>query len=113
LQLNIKGLTRLNSIGIRNLLKFLNKWGARPFSYIECTSEFIDQVNMIPALLGTGGHGKIVDLYVPFECDECGHEHEFYGKVDEFNEEEPVRACPKCGGEMFVLSDSFFVFRKR
>ena len=111
LQLNVKGLTRLNSIGIRNLLKFLSKWGSRPFSYHECTSELIDQINMIPALLGTARQGKVIDLFVPFECSDCGHEHEFYGKVDEFNGPELHRTCPKCGGKMTVLTDSFFVFR--
>ncbi len=32
LRLNMKDVSRLNSIGVRNLLKFLAEWGAKPFT---------------------------------------------------------------------------------
>ena len=51
LRLNFKGISRFNSIGIRGLLKFLFAWGAKGLIYEECPSEFVDQANMIPALL--------------------------------------------------------------
>jgi hypothetical protein len=119
LHLNIKDVSRLNSIGIRNMLKFLNGWGEKGLVYHECPSEFVDQVNMIPALLGTKGHGRIESLHVPYECDECDHEEEKLCDVKDIevvlkkDGEPPTAECPKCQSEMYVLSDSFFVFLQR
>src|SRR5689334_16178520 len=59
LRLDMREVTRLNSIGIRNLLKFLADWSPRKFIYLNCPSEFIDQVNMIPALLGNKNNGEV------------------------------------------------------
>lgn len=119
LRLNMKEVSRLNSIGIRNLLKFLSDWGSKAFSYDQCPSEFIDQINMIPALLGTKAHGKVLSLYVPYECSACDHDDEVLAQADDFRagikagREPPKRPCPKCGQEMAVLTDSFFVFLSR
>jgi hypothetical protein len=118
LRLNMKAVSRLNSIGIRNLLKFLSDWGPRAFTYEECPSEFIDQVNMIPALLGSKNNGKIESLFVPYECPACDHEDEVLSKVSDFAHvpaggEGPSRTCAKCGGKMTILTDSFFIFLMR
>lgn len=118
LRLNMKDVSRLNSIGIRNLLKFLSDWGPRAFAYEQCPSEFIDQVNMIPALLGSKNHGKIDSLYVPYECPDCDNEDEVLAKVTDFagihsGSQPPTRTCGKCGGKMSILTDSFFIFLMR
>jgi len=118
LRLNIQMVSRFNSIGIRNLLKFLAIWGNKAFSFERCPSEFIDQINMIPALLGTKGHGEIKSLYVPYECVSCDHEEDVLGTLDEYRDgvgggSWPVRACGKCGNNMTMLTDSFFVFLSR
>ncbi len=116
LRLNMKQVTRLNSIGIRNLLKFLADWGPKPFSYEECPSEFVDQLNMIPALLGVKNHGKVVSLFVPYECLNCDHEEEVLGDLTAYEPSlkngtpPPAQSCPKCKADMVVLTDSFFVF---
>lgn len=115
LRLNMRKVSRLNSIGIRNLLKFLSAWGPKPFEYLETPSEFTDQVNMIPSLLGPKGHGSIKTLFVPFECKNCDFEQELLCKSEEFDAvkdggEAPPRKCPKCGGPLAVLTDSFFGF---
>ncbi len=118
LRLNMKDVSRLNSIGVRNLLKFLADWGTKPFSYDQCPSEFIDQINMIPALLGTKSHGEIMSLFVPYECLSCDHEEEALCPLADFKGisqggEAPKRQCPKCGSASTVLTDSFFVFLTR
>ena len=118
LRLNLKGLTRLNSIGIRNLLKFITDFSPCAFVYEECPSEFIDQVNMIPALLGVKNNGKIKSLFVPFECPTCDHEDEVLSEVSEYTALKsggsgPAHTCSKCGGKMNVLMDSFFIFMTR
>lgn len=118
LKLNMRNVSRFNSIGIRNLLKFLSEWGQKPFEYIECPSEFIDQVNMIPALLGAKRHGEIRSFFVPYECQSCDFEEEVLGDVDQYavvaqGGEPPMRKCPKCAGTMNVQTDSFLVFLSR
>lgn len=118
LRLNMREVSRLNSIGVRNLLKFLAEWGTKAFIYDECPSEFIDQINMIPALLGTKGHGKIKNLFVPYECPSCDHEEEVLCPIEDFQgvskgQEAPKRKCSKCGSQATVLTDSFFVFLTR
>lgn len=118
LRLNLREVSRLNSIGVRNLLKFLADWGAKPFLYEQCPSEFIDQINMIPALLGTKGHGEIVSLFVPYACTACDFEEEVLGSLNDFRAvaqggDAPQRACGKCGAATTVLTDSFFVFLSR
>lgn len=118
LRLNMKGVSRLNSIGVRNLLKFLADWGTKAFSYDQCPSEFIDQINMIPALLGTKGHGEVLSLFVPYECSKCDFEEEILSPLADFKGvaqggELPKRKCAKCGSPSTVLTDSFFVFLTR
>ena len=115
LQLNMRQVTRLNSIGVRNLLKFLADWGPKAFSYDQCPSKFIDQINMIPALLGVKNHGTVKSLFVPYECNNCDHEEEVLAPVDDYcafakGQQAPKRQCPKCASPMNVLTDSFFVF---
>ena len=118
LKLNMRLVSRLNSIGIRNLLKFIGDWGPKPFEYLECPSEFIDQINMIPSLLGAKKTGKVVSLFVPYACDKCDHEPEVLCPVGDFagvaaGGEPATRKCEKCGGTLTVLTDSFFVFLTR
>ncbi len=115
LRLNLQGLTRLNSIGVRNLLKFLANWGDKPLIYEHCTSEFIDQLSMIPALLGIKKQGQVASLYVPYECTRCDHEADIFGPMSEYEgalrtNTWPTKSCSKCGGSMQVISDTFFAF---
>jgi predicted RNA-binding Zn-ribbon protein involved in translation (DUF1610 family) len=118
LRLDMQEVSRLNSIGVRNLLKFLSGWGGKAFSYERCPGEFIDQVNMIPALLGTKRQGTIKSLYVPYECPKCEHEEEVLGDLAAYvpgiaTGAFPQHKCPNCGDMMTVVTDSFFVFATR
>lgn len=116
LRLNLKGIEGVNSVGIRNLLKFLNYWGERPLIYQECPSDFIDQINMIPAILGAETQAEVESFVIPYACDECGHEAESPGTTEEVKNEmessgsEPTQTCPECNSEMYVIFDSFFHF---
>ena len=115
LKIDLGKVTRFNSIGIRNMLKFLQGWGSKPFEYHACPAEFINQINMIPSLLGSPRRtGSIASLYVPYECDSCEFEtdlltpaHEVSGATESANLEKP---CPKCGSRMAVPVDTFFLF---
>jgi hypothetical protein len=118
LRLNLSKVGRINSIGVRNFLKFLNDWGSKDMSYIGCTVDFVDQLNMIPSLSGINGHIVVESALVPFECDDCDTEKEILNDMIELakliksGDDLPARKCD-CGGEMYVLMDSFFVFLER
>lgn len=119
LRLNLRLLTRFNSIGVRNFLRFLTDWGPKAFVYDQCPSEFVDQINMIPALLGTKGQGRVETLFVPYECSNCDNEEEVLSRAEDYRAaakagaDLPSRTCGKCGHPMTVLMDSFFVFLTR
>ena len=63
-------------MGLRNLLRFLANWGSRSLTYRRVPADLVEQINMIPALLGEQGQGVIESCYVPYECRSCGHESE-------------------------------------
>lgn len=118
LRMNLKGVSRFNSIGIRGLLKFLFAWGGKGLIYEECPSEFVDQANMIPALLGTKKQGVILSLFVPYECTSCDFDEELLSRTDELQKTLAAggaltKSCPSCGGKMEVPAESFFHFLKR
>ena len=118
LRLNFKGISRFNSIGIRGLLKFLFAWGSKGLIYEECPSEFVDQANMIPALLGAKKQGVIHSLFVPYECTSCDFDEELLAQTADLQktlaaEGKLVKSCPSCGGKMEVPAESFFYFLKR
>jgi hypothetical protein len=115
LRLNLSQLAKMNSIGIRNFLRFLSEWGSKEIYYEHATSEFIDQVNMIPSMKGAANQAKILSFNVPWQCLSCDHEDEVFmeaGKVEPLLEDgkELSRSCPKCGKEMSLLVDSYFDF---
>ena len=118
--LNLKNVLRFNSTGIRNLLKFLNKWGSRPLIYQDCPCDFIDQVNMIPALLGQPeGTYKIQSLFMPYECRTCGYESEDLEQFDTVvkivgsDRQITKKPCPKCASPLHLISEAYLFFLDR
>lgn len=105
--LNMGGIEYFNSLGVRAWLNFVKLMGdGRPFSYSQCTPDFINQINMIPAL--TKG-AEILSFSSEFACPRCGHQQtiEFNGKNDkstllgEFSQQ----TCDKCGDTLLPEED--------
>ena len=115
LRLNLSQLSKMNSIGIRNFLRFLADWGTKEIHYEHATSEFIDQVNMISSMKGSAHQAKILSFNVPWQCVSCDHEDEVFMEAAEVGPmlkdgKDLSRICPKCGTQMSLLMDSFFDF---
>ena len=116
LTLNFRHVERFNSVGIRNLLRFLQLWGQKPLIYYDCPVELINQISMIPSLMGLPKPiAKVETLFVPYECTSCDHEAEVLAPIGDFagvtdGESAPSKPCPKCGQVMEVASDTFFAF---
>lgn len=116
LTLNFKGLKRLNSVGVRNLLGFIHQWGDKPLVYQECPDVLIDQISMVQDLLGFGKKvAEIESFYAPYVCVSCEHEAEFLIQMPDLTSAKSLELknepCPKCGSEMeSELSPEFLQF---
>ena len=61
---NLKGLKSINSTGIREWIKLMQKMKAVKISFLECPKVFIDQVNMVQGF--APDNSKIMSFYVPY-----------------------------------------------
>lgn len=62
--INFQGLKSINSTGIREWIKLMQKLKSVQLSFVECPKVFIDQVNMIQGF--APANTKILSFYVPF-----------------------------------------------
>lgn len=117
LRLNLKNVAHMNSIGIRNFLKFLSDWGSKRLEYHECPADLIEQFNMIPPLLGSQTQAVVQSFEIPYECTSCDQTLLEWIKTSSLPKVEffedwvgPIKACPKCGQEMIVSFEHYFTF---
>lgn len=115
LRINFKNVTRLNSVGVRNLLTFIRDWGDRPITYVECPDIVMDQLSMVKDLMGMGQRvAEVESFYAPYACDSCDHETEFLISVADLKSNELKllpKKCPKCSAPMDPeLSTEFLQF---
>lgn len=115
LKLNLKGIVRLNSVGVRNLLTFIRDWGEKQIVYIECPDVVMDQLSMVKDLMGF--NKKIADVesfLAPYVCESCEREEEFLVQVSDLRAKGlklEDKKCPNCSGDMEPeLSIDFFRF---
>lgn len=84
LKFNLRGITAINSNGIRKFLAFVMKDPKREMEFYECSTEFIVNVNIIPEILGTPPSARrIKSLYVPLNCENCDHSENHLIKFDQ------------------------------
>jgi serine/threonine protein kinase len=114
--LNVSGMTRMTSFGVRQWLKAMD---ALPKSITDlyvlgCPTFFVDQLNMV---LNFGGTSKILTVVAPFTCPSCGVES---GETIDVLVERanlakgglPEKECARCGGklEFDETPESYFAF---
>jgi hypothetical protein len=102
LKLNLKGVKKINSMGILRFLRFIAQWGQKPLECHECSAEFTDVVAMFPAVLGSQKtQGKIISFYAPFSCEQCHKGSEYLMTMAELGGE-VTRRCTHCGTQLGV-----------
>jgi anti-anti-sigma regulatory factor len=116
LVLDLGGIERISSFGIREWVDFVAALGPRVGSlwFVECAPKVIDQFNMVANF---GGAGHLVSFYAPYRCDYCDDERRRLVQVAEEKEalrtgKLPERACASCGNIEYFDEDplTFFSF---
>jgi hypothetical protein len=110
--LDLAGISRINSIGIRAWLDGLRARSPDLDLVLEsCSLAVMNQINMLPALV----EGlRVVSLYAPYVCEICERDVLVWLRVEEdlSGPLPPARHCPSCGEELHFdgIRDEFFAF---
>ncbi len=99
--LDVGGIERISSFGIRQWVDFIGAMAPRlgGIYYVECSPKVVDQFNMVANF---GGSGFIVSFYAPYRCDTCDQERRLLFRTDEETPlwkagQAPPSLCPTCG----------------
>ncbi len=112
LLLDLHGVRRVNSVGVRdwiNLLKELRASG-RTFSLARCAVSVVAQLNMIANF---AGGGRVLSVMVPFFCDGCGGQQEELVQLEQRGIPTlPDVPCRGCGAPAALddLPEHYFCF---
>lgn len=113
---NFKGITAINSCGVRNWVNFLKSFGDANAAFEECPPTIVKQMNMIPSF--TAG-AKITSVYVPYTCDRCEKEAMVLIDTSQFSkgktpvtESMPCKECKQGELELDGHPTQYFAFIK-
>lgn len=117
LHLYLKGVTRINSVGIKTWIKYfqgVNQRGTK-LKLFECSTSIVEQINLISNF--TCG-GTVESIYVPFSCESCGTELVGLFKTDQLKQLQmkiPALKCSKCGKNAVFddIPEEYFSFLAR
>ena len=114
--INFKGITSINSCGIRTWVNFLKDLQGTEITYEECPPLIVRQMNMVPSFLG---HAKVSSIFVPYVCESCEAEKMILVTADKFGNGNPTipesMKCESCKtGEMELDGNpkQYFAFAK-
>ena len=98
--LDMSGVTRVNSCGVRTWLEFVRALedGGRSLVLRRCPPHIVLQVNLIYDFVGT--KGTIESIFAPYLCDACGAETHHLVDLSTLTGPEQLpleRPCGECG----------------
>jgi len=113
--INFKGVTFINSLGVRAWINFIREIEGRNLIFEECTPEIVNQINMIPNFKGGA---QIKSVYGTYFCNSCSETQSFLfedGSTLPTTEdiEIPEVKCEHCSSddtEFEEVEDAFFAF---
>lgn len=109
---NFKGITSINSLGVRSWVNFVKSIPNVEIFLEECPPLIVRQLNMVPSFKG---HAQVISVYVPYVCDSCDTEvlalvdQKQYGNVAETI---PCESCKKGEMELDGHPEQYFAFSK-
>lgn len=109
LSLNLSGVERVNSVGLRSWMRFMVQWGDKTLKYLECPVVVSDQIAIIPALRGIKSRSaQVISAMIPYECYSCQHQEDLRVTDSQFSPQPDPKAlnpeCPKCKEEMELVN---------
>ena len=116
LVLDLAGISKISSFGIREWVDFVSAVGQRVESIvlIECAPKVVDQLNMVANF---AGKGRVFSFYAPYRCDYCDQDSRVLLQFDRDydaikNMKPPERPCSNCGNPEYFDEDatSFFSY---
>ena len=113
--LDVGGMTRMTSFGVRQWLRALDGLKSVSDIYLlRCPTFFVDQLNMV---MNFGGGAQVLTVVAPFVCSSCGVES---GEIIDVPAERaslakgdvPLKDCARCGArlEFEETAESYFSF---
>lgn len=113
---NFRGVTAINSCGVRNWVNFLKELSGREIYYEECPPLIVRQMNMVPSFVG---HAKVRSVFAGYVCDDCEHEKlvlvdssDFSGGETNLDETITCDSCKKGEMEFDGHPRQYFAFAK-
>jgi hypothetical protein len=110
IRLNVAGVTRINSCGVREWIRFMRVLPATSRIEIEsCTPVIVSQLNMINNFAGSA---KVLSVQAPYVCDACGAQESVVVDVSSAAVPQLPEVTCSCGEKMQFddLEDSYFAF---
>jgi anti-anti-sigma regulatory factor len=108
--LDLAGVRRLNSFGVRELVDFLDTLGSHCLLAAErCSPAVVTQLNLLPELTR---HLAIRSVMAPMECPACFHEREVLVDVRGGRHAVPKTPCDECEAPMELAEpeERYFAF---
>lgn len=113
--LDVGGVERINSAGVREWVLFLEKRagapGAGPLTLVRCPPEFVQQLNTVA---GFARGCAVRSVLAPYRCEKCGAESlvEIATAGDPVSAVREPRSCTRCKGATSFddLEEAYFAF---
>ncbi len=116
LVLDLGGIRKISSFGIREWVDFMNGLAKNVETIIllECAPKVVDQLNMVANF---AGEGRVFSFYAPYRCDYCDTDSSVLMQVDTDwdvikSMKPPERPCGSCGEPEYFDEDptTYFSF---
>ncbi len=110
---NLSQVSRINSCGVREWIRFMNRLQGKEVRFQECSVSMVDQMNMISNFRGAA---RIDSFFAPFICPTCQREQEVLLRTDQVKTQKtlviPSVTCEVDGTELQFddLEDVYFSF---
>lgn len=70
IELDVAGVRRINSLGVRAWIDFMRTLDKRTVTLLRCSPSFVDQLNMVSDFRG---HARISSFLAPYVCESSGN----------------------------------------
>lgn len=116
IELDLKGVTGINSCGIREWIKWLNSSAASKLKFHNCPKVIVDQINMVDGFLPTSA--EVASFYVPYYNEDTGSEKNvlFRNGIEySAGQINPPKVQDDDGNEMEmdIIENKYFKFLRR